>query len=312
MPRICAILSLAVACPISASSQKSNPFAGRWDIEVSPTNDTGTYPDWMEIGEKDGATTMRLQPRGGSVFPVTQFKISGTHLTATWPHRDAKAPVTSWELDITEDRISGAERQGGDVVAYLSGSRAPALARKMPVAWEDPQPLFNGKDLTGWEAFGSAMNNWTVQAGELLNRAGGANLRTSRAFHDFKLHAEFNCPDEGNSGIYLRGRYELQIEYQAVDANDPLHAMGSIYGFVAPTVNIQRRPGTWESFDVTLVGRRVTVFRNRIKTIDNQEIPGPTGGALDANEGWPGPFYIQGDHTGGLRFRNITIQSPKR
>jgi hypothetical protein len=104
----------------------------------------------------------------------------------------------------------------------------------------------------------------------------------------------------------------LQIEYQAVDANDPLHAMGSIYGFVAPTVHIQRRPGTWESFDVTLVGRRVTVFRNRIKTIDNQEIPGPTGGALDANEGGPGPFYIQGDHTGGLRFRNITIQFPKR
>lgn len=312
MPRFCLILSLAVVCLIPALSQKANPFVGRWDLEVSPTGDGSPYPDWIEIEERDGGTTMRLQPRGGSVFPVTDFKIEGSHLMVAWPHSNSKAPVTTWELDLTENRLSGAERRGGNIVAYLSGTRAPALARKMPAAWGDPQSLFNGKDLSGWEAMGSAKNNWTVKDGELVNQAGGANLKTSRAFNDFKLHAEFSCPTEGNSGIYLRGRYELQIEYQAVDANDPLHAMGSIYGFVAPTVNIQRRPGTWESFDVTLIGRRVTVFRNRIKTIDSQEIPGPTGGALDANEGEPGPFYIQGDHTGGLRFRNITVQFPKR
>jgi hypothetical protein len=308
MPRICLLVSLAVVCLIPGLSQKANPFEGRWDIEVSPTGNASPYPDWMELN----GSTMRIQPRGGSVFPLTDFKITGSHLSVAWPHSNAKAAVTTWELDVTENRLSGEERRGGNVVAYLSGSPAPALAHKMPAAWGETQSLFNGKDLTGWEAFGSAKNNWTVKDGELLNQAGGANLKSTRAFNDFKLHAEFNCPAEGNSGIYLRGRYELQIEYQAVDANDPLHAMGSIYGFVAPTVNIQRRPGTWESFDVTLVGRHVTVFRNRIKTIDNQEIPGPTGGALDANEGEPGPFYIQGDHTGGLKFRNITIQFPKR
>ena len=88
--------------------------------------------------------------------------------------------------------------------------------------------------------------------------------------------------------------------------------MGAIYSFVAPTVMLPRKPGEWESFDITLVGRRLTIVRNGTKTIDNQEIPGITGGALDSNEGEPGPFYIQGDHTGGMRYRNIRISVPKK
>ena len=313
MPRVVVPALLIAVCLGSVRAQKGNAFAGRWDIEVSPTGaNAAIYPDWMEITEKDGVATMRIQPRGGGVFPVTEFKVSGTHLTVTWPRNDAKAPVITWDLDRTEDRLAGTEKRGGTIAAYLAGMRAPALDRKPPAAWTDPQPIFNGKDLSGWEPIGTAKNNWSVKDGDLVNRAAGANLKTSRSFNDFKLHVEFICPSEGNSGIYLRGRYEVQIEYQAVDANDPLHGMGSIYGFVAPTVNVQRKPGTWETFDITLVGRRVNVFRNRIKTIDNQEIPGPTGGALDANESEPGPFYIQGDHTGGLGFRNITVQLPKR
>ena len=87
--------------------------------------------------------------------------------------------------------------------------------------------------------------------------------------------------------------------------------MGSIYGRVAPKVELPRKPGEWETFDVTLVGRTVTIARNGVTTVDHQEIDGITGGALDANEGEPGPFYIQGDHTGGLKFRNITVSVPK-
>ncbi|MGH9666716.1 MAG: 3-keto-disaccharide hydrolase, partial [Bryobacteraceae bacterium] len=145
----------------------------------------------------------------------------------------------------------------------------------------------------------------------LVNEAHGANLRTTRKFNDFKLHIEYNCPADGNSGIYLRGRYELQIEYEAVDANDKLHEVGSIYGFLAPSSELPRKPGSWESFDVTLVGRKVTVVRNGITTIDDREIPGITGGALDSAEAQPGPFYIQGDHTGGMKYRNITVAAPK-
>jgi hypothetical protein len=144
-----------------------------------------------------------------------------------------------------------------------------------------------------------------------LNETKGANLRTTRKFDDFKLHIEFNCPENGNSGVYLRGRYEIQVEYEPVGTENKYHMMGSIYGFLAPAVDSPRTPGQWETFDVALVGRYVTIARNGVTTIANQEIPGITGGALDSNEPQPGPFYIQGDHTGGMKYRNITVSLPK-
>src|SRR5205814_1091403 len=134
--------------------------------------------------------------------------------------------------------------------------------------------------------------------GELVNEAAGANIRSTRNLQDFKLHIEYNCPDEGNSGVYLRGRYEIQVAYEKPGTNDKFHDMGAIYGFLAPSVEVKGRPGQWEGFDATLVGRMVTVIRDGVKIIDNQEIPGITGGALNSNEAEPGPLYIQGDHTG--------------
>jgi hypothetical protein len=148
--------------------------------------------------------------------------------------------------------------------------------------------------------------------GVLLNESKGANLRSTKKFDDLKLHIEFNCPEDGNSGVYLRGRYEVQVEYEPAGTEDKSHSMGAIYGFVPLTADSPRRPGQWESFDVTLVGRKVTVVRNGVTVIDNQEIAGITGGALDSHEGEPGPFYIQGDHTGGMKYRNITVSVPKR
>ena len=194
----------------------------------------------------------------------------------------------------------------------LAGVRAPALNRKPPKAWTNPEPLFNGKDLTGWEPTDPATNHWVARDGVLLNESKGANLTTTRKFDDFKLHLEYNCPEGGNSGVYLRGRYEIQIEYEAPGTEDQFHCMGAIYGFLAPAVELPRKPGEWESFDITLVGRRLTMVRNGVKTIDNQEIAGSTGGALDSNEGEPGPFFLQGDHTGGMKYRNITVQVPKK
>jgi hypothetical protein len=217
----------------------------------------------------------------------------------------------TWELDAAGDKLTGVQKRGTNSLA-LAGVRAPELKRNPPAAWTDPEPLFNGKDLTGWEPTDPAQNHWIVQNGELVNQAHGANLRGTRKFDDFKVHLEFNCPDDGNSGFYLRGRYETQIEYEPLAKNPPERRIGSIYGFLTPAVTVPRNPGTWESFDITLVGRTVTIVHDGILTIDRKEIPGVTGGALDANEGEPGAFYIQGDHTGGLRFRNIRISVPKR
>ena len=104
----------------------------------------------------------------------------------------------------------------------------------------------------------------------------------------------------------------MQVAYEAPGKNDTFHGMGAIYGFLAPSSKLPDKPGQWESFDITLVGQGVTVVRDGVTTIENQEIPGITGGALDSHEDQPNSLYIQGDHTGGMKYRNITISVPKR
>jgi hypothetical protein len=309
MKRFSLVCLLAGISLVPASAQKSSPFSGRWDLLVTPSaSNAKPYPDWMEVAPKDGAPAVRIQPRSGSAFYAKQFKEDGTQLNVQWANG-----TTTWDLTLKDGKLTGTERRNGKDFAALSGVRAPALNREAPKAWTAAEAIFNGKDLTGWEPTDpAAANHWIVKNGELINETKGANLKTTRKFDDFKLHIEYNCPDDGNSGIYLRGRYEVQVEYEKVDANDKFHSIGAVYSMIAPAVELPRKPGTWETFDITLVGRRLTVVRNGVKTIDNQEIAGPTGGALDSNEAEPGPFYIQGDHTGGMKYRNITIQVPKK
>jgi hypothetical protein len=138
---------------------------------------------------------------------------------------------------------------------------------------------------------------------------GAANIKTTQKWQDFKAHFEVNCPEHGNSGFYLRGRYEIQIGTEG--GLIPSHEMGAVYSHFAPAGNIGNKLGEWTTFDVTFVGRYLTVLRDGIKIHDNVEIPGPTGGALDSNESEPGPFFLQGDHQGVIRYRNITISVPK-
>jgi hypothetical protein len=145
-----------------------------------------------------------------------------------------------------------------------------------------------------------------------VNESKGANLKSVAKFEDFKLHFEVNYPDHANSGFYLRGRYEIQLESEPLTSNPPERRIGSVYGRIAPKGDLPRKNDVWDTFDITLVGRTLTVVRNGVTTIDAQEIEGITGGALDANEGEPGPFYIQGDHTGGLKFRNVMVSVPKK
>jgi len=238
--------------------------------------------------------------------------VEGSHLILTLSPATAKRPAMTWELDASGGKLTGVQKQG-DKTIELTGLRSPELKRSAPKAWTKPEPLFDGKDLDGWEPFpSSAKSHWLVKDGLLVNEEHGANLKTTRTFDDFKVHYEVNCPDDGNSGFYLRGRYEVQIEYEPLTSNPVERRIGSVYGRIAPNPELPRTPGQWETFDVTLVGRMVTVVRNGVTTIDHKEIEGITGGALDANEGDPGPFYIQGDHTGGLKFRNITVSVPER
>ncbi|MEJ7713493.1 MAG: DUF1080 domain-containing protein [Pyrinomonadaceae bacterium] len=172
--------------------------------------------------------------------------------------------------------------------------------------WGKSIELFNGKDFTGWKLRSNEKGNcWSVAGGTFTNAVPCVDLITERKFGDFKLHAEFNLVEKSNSGIYLRGRHEVQIQDDLGKATDSLR-MGGVYGYLRPMVNASARPGEWQSFDITLIGRRVTIVLNGQTVIDNAEIPGITGGALDSDEGAPGPLMLQGDHS-KITFRSIVV-----
>lgn len=308
MKRAAAILVPALFAPVLCLA--ASPFVGRWDFTV-PTQNGNNNAYWLGISEKSGALNVWFQPSGGNVIQIKNFKEESSHLSVTVAAATATRPATTWELDAAGGKLTGAIKSGTTSTS-VTGVPAPELKRAEPKAWTTPVPLFNGKDLSGWQPIGNVANNhWIVQDGLLVNQAQGANLRSKDTYTDFKVHFEVNCPDLANSGFYLRGRYEMQLEYERAGSEPPERGMGAIYGRIGPAVTVPRTPGAWESFDIELVGRTVTISRNGVLTIDHKEIEGITGGALDAHEGEPGPFYIQGDHTGGLKFRNITVSVPK-
>ncbi|MGO9261549.1 MAG: DUF1080 domain-containing protein [Bryobacteraceae bacterium] len=304
MKTLALILTLAGA---AYSQSSGNPFLGRWDLTViSPR---GTAIQWMEIVEKDGKLDGRIQPGGGAVRPIVAAKLEGQHLLVT-VSAAGRGPEVSWDLTVDGSKISGTQKRGDVSDTTIAGVHAPELKRPMPKAWSDPAPLYDGKDLAGWEPVNNPdRSKWVVDNGTMLNQDRGSNIRTTRKFDDFKLHIEVNCPERCNSGIYLRGRYEIQVGTEG--GTNPSHEMGAVYGYFAPAVAMPMGSGEWQVFDITLVGRTVTVVRNGVKIHDNQEIPGVTGGALDSNEGEPGPIMLQGDHDGGMRYRNITISVPR-
>ncbi|MBK7930612.1 MAG: DUF1080 domain-containing protein [Bryobacterales bacterium] len=314
---LAASLLLTSVTPLAAQDAKA--FLGRWDFSVTPAEGK-PYPQWMELVEKDGALAGRVQPRGGGWRPILGAKVEGGKLIVN-VSAAGRGPAVDWELTAAgRDKLTGMEKRGSANGPALAGVRAPKLDRPMPKAWGAPRPIFNGKDLTGWEPIGNVNNSkWIARDGELVNDnppvegrrgPGAANLKTTEKFQDFKLHIEVNCPEHGNSGIYLRGRYEIQIGTEGGALPD--HEMGAVYSHYPPPAGAELGLGKWTSFDITFVGRRVTVLRDGKMYHDNVEIPGPTGGALDSNEAEPGPFFLQGDHHGVIRYRNITVAVPRQ
>jgi hypothetical protein len=167
--------------------------------------------------------------------------------------------------------------------------------------------LFNGKDVSGWlgQDPGRPLG-WSVKDGILMNQGKGANnIYSTQKFNDFQLEVEFNVDPKSNSGVYLRGRYEIQV-LDGFGRPLDIHSQGALYGFIVPAVNADKPAGEWQTYEITLIANRVTVILNGAKIIDNGEVPGITGGALDANEKGPGPIMLQGDH-GRVQFRKVRI-----
>jgi hypothetical protein len=279
------------------------PILGRWDITIQRPD--GDKSAWLEV-RHSGVQTLVGQFVGmsGSARPISQVEFKGGEMRFAippqWERVDGNLVVTG-RLD--GDRLTGSMTLAGGAPMSWTGVRAPTLRRQTAPRWGAPASLFNGRDLAGWHAIGT--NEWEAVNGILRNKKSGGNLVTDQVFTDFKLHAEFRYPAGGNSGVYLRGRYEVQIADTPED--EPwVGGLGAVYGYLAPSEIAAKKADEWQTFDITLAGRMVTVVLNGKMIISNREIPGITGAALDSNEGAPGPLLLQGDH-GPVEFRNLTI-----
>ena len=277
-------------------------LVGRWDLTVHGRG--GDYPSWLEVWTSGASHLVgQFVGRGGSARPISRVEFAdGRMRFAIPPQWDRRTDDESYEASLHGGTLDGWTTDSTGARIAFTGVRAPSLARTGTPTWGPAQPLIAGSGLAGWR---EPSRGWTVSDGVLRSVGAADNIVSTATFTDFKLHVEFRLPKGSNSGVYLRGRYEVQIE-DSDAAEPPLDHMGGIYGFLAPTRDTRRAPGEWQSFDVTLVGRIVTVDMNSTRGICEREIPGITGGALDSNEASPGPLMLQGDH-GAIEFRNLQV-----
>lgn len=296
---------LFAAAPCFAQNANAKPFLGRWDLTLKAPDHE--YPSWLEISEENGQLKARMVGRWGNARPLPRVDIANGTLTFVSPKEEegSKSDLV-FQGKLAGKSLSGTVNGPDGGTWQWVGVRAPALVRSSEPKWGKPVHLFNGKDLTGWTMSNPGPPVWTVRDGLLISPGHGPELISNSKFQDFKLHVEFNCGKDANSGVYLRGRYETQIETESQD-EPPSHHTGGIYGFIAPSPELPRKADTWQTFDITLIGRRVTVVQNGQTIIDNQEIPGITGGAVDSHEAMPGPIYLQGSEKGHVEFRSIVI-----
>lgn len=301
------ILIVLTTAVVYGQEVKPTLLEGRWDLTVMQGGKE--LPSWLEVRHSGNHTLVgRFVYASGSARPISEIKFSEGKFNFLIP--------TQWEPEHGNLEFNGMITTTGlkGTMLYIDGktyewtaTRAPSLKREKAPVWGKPIALFNGKDLKGWHAAGE--NQWLVEGGILKSPKSGSNFISDETFTDFKLHVEFRIPKGSNSGIYLRGRYEVQIaDSKGLDADDG--QFGGVYGFLPANEMVAKDPGEWQSFDITLVGRMVTVVANGVTVISNQIIPGITGGALDSKEGEPGPLLIQGDH-GPVEFRDITITPAK-
>jgi hypothetical protein len=280
---------------------------GRWDMTIK--DGAKEIPSWFEVRHSGVHTlTGQFVGAGGSARPVSRVNFSNGKLSFSLPPQwEQENNDIMVEGTLSGDSFSGTITGADGKVSTWVAVRAPSLRREKQPVWGKQIKLFSGNDLKGWHALGE--NQWIAKAGVLQSPHSGANLVTDQTFTDFKLHIEFRYPKGSNSGVYLRGRYEVQV-CDSKGKENLKDELGAVYGFIAPNEMVAKAAGEWQSYDITLIGRRVSVVANGKTIICDTEIPGITGGALDSKEGEPGPIYIQGDH-GPIEYRNILITPVK-
>ena len=312
---VCAIIGLST---LSAQRVESDAeLIGKWDLTIMMEEDqienlglfrhglmsSEGFPGWLQV-KLSGFSTLVGYYVGyeGSARPIAEIHYDEEkekyHFTI--PPQWMDIDDIYFEFSLKDDKLSGYKMLDGNKLKF-TGVRAPSLEREEPPVWGTPINLLTD-NMDRWII--PENNQFKMVDGVLVNPKKGGNLVTAQKFDDFKLSVEFKYPEGSNSGIYLRGRHEIQIEDSKGRADDV--SIGGVYGFIAPSVNAANPPGEWQTYEITLVGRHVTVILNGVEVISNRPIPGITGGSLDSKEGEPGPIMVQGDH-GPIEFRKFVI-----
>ena len=310
-------LLATVRCSALHAQQIPAGLLGDWSLNLESKE-----PAWMSMVEKDGRLLVYFRIYVGSAGPYEASVENGKVAFSMKRKRNAN-PGRKVRVGLSSGRLDGivvypAKDDAVTKSIRFTGKRIPPLPAKpdlLKIRFGQPRRIFNGKDLSGWRPHESEkINGWSVQDGMLVNStpktdfsATGAyaNLRTEAEFEDFWLHTEFLVERNRNSGIYLRGMYEAQV----VDRDSRMQGIqgvGAIFGQIEPSTNAGHEGGKWQTYDLTLVDRHITVVLNGVKVIDNEPLVGPTAGAICTDPSAPGPIYLQGDHT-AVRYRNMYL-----
>jgi hypothetical protein len=194
----------------------------------------------------------------------------------------------------------------------------------------DAISLFNGKDLSQWQAVNGGSPTWKVKENYMQVNPGTGNIQTKKGFGDCQLHIEWKTPDtakgdgqgRGNSGIFLMGRYELQVLDSYHNRTYSNGQAGSIYKQYMPAVNVSRGPGEWQTYDIIFTAprfnndstvkspARITVLQNGVLVQNNVSLWGGTeyiGIPVYKMHGDKEPIILQ-DHGNMVCYRNIWIR----
>lgn len=328
---LCLSAFASLAFPAVASADKSD-FLGRWALTIP-----GGGAGWLGVSKEQGYYDASILWGGGSVVPVSSVFFRDDDTLVVTRVREVKrkngagetvrthtftegimAKVDGDEMSLT--RMAPKPNGEGMDVATFTGKRIPALPPKpdlKKVKFGEAKTLFkDGDDMEQWRLTNAkADSGWKVDGDVLMNRAPQeegkprkhyGNLRTKEEFEDFNLTMDVRVPKRGNSGVYLRGIYEIQVSDTYGKPLNP-HHMGGVYSRVTPSVAAEKPAGEWQTYDITLVDRHVTVVLNGKTIHDNVPLLGCTGGALWSDELRPGPIYLQGDHT-DVDYSNIVLR----
>ena len=296
-------LFVLFACATPAFAQEG-AFLGQWDI--TGTGKHANYIYWLEVKKEGDALAGYFLNRGGSVFKLPSISIEGGQLV--FEVGRPNGPKQTHRVKAEGGKLMGTLTTEKETIEWV-GVRSPrwgSFDANAKHKFGKPVELFDGKSLDTWDVQQQGKpSGWSVTDAAMSNQAGANNLVSKQKFKDFKIQCEYKLEEKSNSGIYLRGRYELQV-LDDFGKEAESHGHMAIYSRVAPALNASKPPGEWQVMEAVIVGNRVTVTLNGKIVHNNAVLAGITGGALDSNEAEPGPIMLQGDH-GKVWFRKVTV-----